>query len=403
MTSNSKNAYLAVGYACNQRCRCCPLIDKEHRKMIVSLDDIKKEATIMKNLGVTDVTISGGEPTIHPNFFEIIDFFFDQGIAVHILSNGEKFADKKFLTKFLQISRNNGVSVTTTFHSHIAEEHEYQNQSKGSFERSLSGIRALDINNINVSVKHCITSNNYNNLPQFLDFVLNNFSVNAEIQFWGIDLCGIDEQLAKESFVDYKLISKFMEITLDLFESRSEPRGRVLTINNLPLCMLDAYYWKYFTSPEMDTYIEHMQEGRKMDAISGPASKRCFNCGFRAYCPGVYYSNFDIIGDDIVSPPPEEMNLVSYNPAVVSYCGERIDLTYISPFVQIELRPSGFRIWNIRTGECASLRIKTEQMKFLLKNLENGVLDEDLLNILAGFNVDAQNVMNELMLKGIIE
>ena len=41
MTNNSKNAYLAVGYACNQRCRCCPLIDKEHRKMIVPLDDIK--------------------------------------------------------------------------------------------------------------------------------------------------------------------------------------------------------------------------------------------------------------------------------------------------------------------------------------------------------------------------
>ena len=403
MINNSKNAYLAVGYACNQRCRCCPLIDKEHRKMIVPLEDIKQEAIIMKKLGVTDVTISGGEPTIHPDFFEILEFFFDQGIAVHILSNGEKFADKDFLNKFLYISRSNEVSVTTTFHSHIAEEHEYQNQSKGSFARSLSGVRALDTNNINVSVKHCITSNNYSALPQFLDFVLNNFSVNVEIQLWGIDLCGIDEQLAKESFVDYKLIRKFMEETLDLFESRSEPRGRVLTINNLPLCMLDAYYWKYFMSPETDTYIEHMQEGRKMDAISGPASKHCFNCRFRAYCPGAYYSNFDIFGDDIVSPPQNEMDLVSYKPVVLSYCGRCIDLSYISPFVQIELHPSGFRIWNIRTGKCASLRIKTDQMKILLKNLENGILDEDLLNILAEFNMDAQNVINELMLKGIIE
>lgn len=403
MTITSKNAYLAVGYACNQRCRCCPLINKDQRKMIVSLEDIKKEAIIMKNLGVTDVTISGGEPTIHPNFFEIIEFFFNQGIAVHILSNGEKFAEKSFLEKFLQISQNQEISVTTTFHSHVAEEHEYQNQSKGSFERSLLGVRELDKNNINISVKHCITRNNYIHLPQFLDFVLDKFSANAEIQFWGIDLCGIDEQLAKESFVDYKLTGKFMETTLDLFESRSEPHGRVLTINNLPLCMLDAYYWKYFTSPELDTYIEHMQEGRKMDAISGPASKNCSSCKFRAYCPGVYYSNLDILGNDIVSPPYKEMNLVSYNPPVVSYCNKRINLTYISPFVRIGLHPSGFKMWNTRTGECALLHIKTEQMRFLLRYLENGIVDEDLINMLTEFNIDGPNVVNEFMLKGIIE
>ena len=403
MTNKSKNAYMAVGYACNQRCRCCPLINKDQRKKIVSLEDIKKEAIIMKKLEVTDVTISGGEPTIHPDFFEIIEFFFMHGIAVHILSNGEKFAEDSFMDKFLQISKNNEISVTTTFHSHVAEEHEYQNQSKGSFEKSLFGVRSLDKNNINISVKHCITRNNYSNLPQFMEFVINNFSSNAEMQFWGIDLYGIDIQLAKDFFVDYRLIGKYMEKTLDVFEARTETTGRVLTINNLPLCMIDAYYWKYFTSPELDTYIEHMQNGRKMDAISGPTSKHCLTCRFRAYCPGVYYSNYDVIGDNIVAPPYEEMNLISYNPPVLSYNKERIDLTYISPYAQMELNPDGFKIWNIRTRECVLLRIKTEHMKFLLKHLEKGILEKDLIKILTEFKMDAPNVVNELILKGIIE
>ena len=403
MTSKSKNAYLAVGYACNQRCRCCPLIDKEHRRMIVSLEDIKKEATIMKNLGVTDVTISGGEPTIHPDFFEIIDFFFEKDIAVHILSNGERFADNEFLTKFLQIAQNHEVSVTTTFHSHVAEEHEYQNQSKGSFERSLSGVRALDVNNVNVSVKHCITSNNYENLPQFLNFVLNNFSINAEIQFWGIDLGGIDEQLAKESFVAYDLVGKFLKTTLDLFESRSEPRGRVLTINNLPLCMLDAYYWQYFTSPEADTYIEHMQEGRKMDAISGPASKRCLDCRFRMYCPGAYYSNFDLFGDTIVSQPVKEIRVSSFTPKLVAYDQQNVDYTYFSPYSQVQLHPTGFRLWNTRLGQYVLLRIKTEQMSEIMRLLDNGVKDDILVETFNSMAIDGTQIVNELMLKGIIE
>ncbi len=403
MENNSKNAYLAVGYACNERCRCCPLVNKDRRKAIVPLSEIKKQADIMKKLGVTDVTVSGGEPTVHHDFFDIIELFVAQDIAVHILSNGERFSDEDFLNRFLKIARNNKVSVTTTFHSHMAEEHEYQNQSKGSFSRSLSGVRALDANGVNISVKHCITKNNYNELPRFLNFVLENFSVNAEIQFWGIDLCGIDEQLAKESFVDYKLIGKYMGTTLDLFESRTEPRGRVLTINNLPLCMTDAYYWKYFITQDSDSYIEHMENGRKSDAISGPASKRCVNCKFRSYCPGVYYSNFDVIGDDIVSPPIEETELLYYKPPIVSYRRENIGLTYINPFVSIGVRPSGFVMRNTRSGEYVSLRIKTGQMNSLIVRLENGVSDDQLVDALAELLPDARNTASELILKGIVE
>lgn len=91
------NAYLAVGYACNQKCRCCPIANNANKdELIVPFERIEKEADTMKKLGITDVTISGGEPTIHPDFLKIIDLFFARDISVHVLSNGERFSEPFF-------------------------------------------------------------------------------------------------------------------------------------------------------------------------------------------------------------------------------------------------------------------------------------------------------------------
>lgn len=398
------NAYLAVGYACNQKCRCCPIANNTNKdELIVPFDRIEKEADTMKQLVITDVTISGGEPTIHPDFFNIIDLFFKRNISVHVLSNGERFSEQLFREKFLDAVKGKPISITTTFHSHFAAEHEFQNQSTGSFNRSFEGLKALDAAGINIAVKHCITANNYSELPEFVEWVLNSFSSNAEIQLWGIDVCGVSNDLAREMFVDYKKIGAYIEKTIDLFENIDSNFERVLTINNLPLCMCDPYYWTYFTPPESDNYIEHLQNGRKMDAISGPASKNCNGCRFRSYCQGVYYSNFDLFGDDIVSQSINETKISTYTPHITVYNQDKINLTYLSPYFQIELHPAGFRLWNTRLGNYVVLRVKTEQMRTILLMLQNGVQDDKLVEALNEIKVSGAKVVNELMLKGIIE
>lgn len=398
------NAYLAVGYACNQKCRCCPITRNiDVSNLFAPFDRVKREVDSMISLGVTDVTISGGEPTIHPDFFNIIDLFFENDITVHILSNGEKFSDPLFFDKFLKNANGKSICITTTFHSFMPDAHEFQNQTKGSFERSFKGLKALDSHGVNIAIKHCITANNYRELPQFIEWALTSFSNNAEIQLWGIDVCGISDDLANEVFIDYKRIGEYVEQALDLFEAHELHNDRILTINNLPLCMCDAYYWKYFTPPEADNYIEHMDDGRKMDAISGPASRNCFSCKFRAYCTGVYYSNFDLFGDDIVSPPVNELRASSYASQVTSYNQENIEFTFLSPYIQIELHPSGFRLWNTRLSDYALIRAKTKQVENVLALLNNGTQDDILVDAFNNCGLNGAEVLKELILKGIIE
>ncbi len=145
------------------------------------------------------------------DFLYLLEYYLKQGIHVHLLTNGDRFSDRTFADRFLEIVKNGdvsgvrrgSVSVTTTFHSHIPSEHEAQNGVSGSFHRSLTGLRYLDIQGINVAVKHCITRHNYRDLKEYLRFVTDNFSENAEIQLWGIDLSGIDRETAESMFVSF--------------------------------------------------------------------------------------------------------------------------------------------------------------------------------------------------------
>lgn len=399
----ARNAYLALGYACNEKCRCCPLVNKYDREHLIPLERLLQEADRMCEYGVTDVTLSGGEPTLHPGLFQLISYFHRKGISVHILSNGERFHDRAFADAFLALADGGGLTVTTTFHSWDAAEHEYQNATPGSFRRSLEGLRYLDEQGLWISVKHCITANNYRQLPAYLRFVLDNFSDRAEIQLWGIDLYGLTPEQARENFVDFRLIRPYIQEAVDVFEQSGRPARQTLTINNLPLCMCDCYYWRYFTAPESDAYIDHNKEGGALEANSGPVSVHCGHCPFRGECAGAYFSDFELLGDDIVAVPGPEAAADSYQSRYPYYTPENIGRMCFSPYLFHRLERDGYRMINYLTDGEIMLRMGTEQILRLQKLLTEGITMEELTACLDSFGMDGAAVTGELMRKGIVE
>ena len=313
-----KDAYMVFGYACNQKCICCPCEKDQRLKKVIEIKELQKEIDRMVEIGVTDVTVSGGEPTVYPNFFEVITYLVNKDLNIHILSNSEKFANIEFAKKFVETTRGKNVTVTTTFHSYKELEHEKQNGSKGSFNRSLNGLKFLDENNIQVSLKQCITSYNYKDLKNFIKFLTDNFSARAEIQFWGIDLCGMDEKSARKYFVEFKEIKPYIEEALDYFESINTNRNQLLTLNNLPLCMCDCYYWNYFTLPSNRYYIDYKdQEEHSFSQNFGLPFIACKSCNFAKYCKGTYLSVYDMFGNSVIEKPANENVLLQYKPKYI--------------------------------------------------------------------------------------
>ena len=399
----NKNAYMVMGYACNEKCRCCPLSFKKERVQVVPTDELFKEAFEMLKYGVTDVTLSGGEPTIHPEFIKIVSFFLEKNINVHILSNGERFSDKSFADELIKLAKSGELTVTTTFHSHIPEKHEFQNGTEGSFQRSLAGLRYLDESGVCISIKHCITSDNYHELPLFMEFALNNFSINAELQMWGIDLCGLDEVSSKRSFIDFRLIGSHLQKAIDVFENYGRTQKQALTINNIPLCTCDCYYWQYFTGPEDDIYIDHQKNGDALEANSGPISLHCHTCPFRYLCMGAYFSAFEIFGDDIVFVPQNETEIISHRSTIKCYNCSTIDKIFCSPYTLQNLNRRGFTLNNRLTNGYAAFRLKSEQIIRLQRLLSNGVGFNDLSKFFGENGFDGVLTVNDLLRKGLIE
>lgn len=400
-----KDAYMVFGYACNQKCICCPCEKDQRLQKVIEIKELQKEIDRMVEIGVTDVTVSGGEPTVYPDFFEIITYLINKDLNIHILSNSEKFANIEFSKKFVGITRGKNVTVTTTFHSYKELEHEKQNGSKGSFNRSLNGLKILDENNIQVSLKQCITSYNYKDLKNFIKFLTDNFSARAEIQFWGIDLCGMDEKSASEYFVKFKEIKPYIEEALDYFESINTNRNQLLTLNNLPLCMCDCYYWNYFTLPSNRYYIDYKnQEEHSFSQNFGLPFIACKSCNFAKYCKGTYLSVYDMFGNSVIEKPANENVLLQYKPKYIRYNEKNINKLSFSIYCAIYLTAKGLMIVNKKSNYEVNIRLRFKNIVELINSFDEGIEKEEAEKLLKKFGIEnPENTIEDWMLRGIIE
>ena len=91
---------LSISDVCNFKCGyCLPngyQVDKNDSRKFLHLDEIKRLAKCFSELGVKKIRITGGEPTVRKDFFDIIKVLkFESGIQnVSITTNGYKL-DKK--------------------------------------------------------------------------------------------------------------------------------------------------------------------------------------------------------------------------------------------------------------------------------------------------------------------
>lgn len=98
-------ALLEINEECNLRCPVCFAESSPDKKSHRSMDQIQTMLeTIVKSEGKPDVVqISGGEPTIHPQFFEILELAKSKPIQhLMINTNGVKLAGSKEFTSKLK-------------------------------------------------------------------------------------------------------------------------------------------------------------------------------------------------------------------------------------------------------------------------------------------------------------
>ncbi|MCK5055838.1 MAG: radical SAM protein [Candidatus Aminicenantes bacterium] len=136
--------YLYISGSCNLACRHCwitPIFQQENNNgQNIKLSYVKKALQEARPLGLRSVKLTGGEPTIHPQFRDIIAMIANEGFEIIIESNGILF-DRQ-LVQFLK-ERSPGSFISVSLDGAAAETHDNLRGVKGCFEQAISGIRNL--------------------------------------------------------------------------------------------------------------------------------------------------------------------------------------------------------------------------------------------------------------------
>lgn len=96
-----KRAKLDTGTLCNLRCTFCYYQDRLDK--IDSFEIIRNRIDYIKDYNlITEIELSGGESSIHPDWFRILDYCNERFEHVSTLSHGQKFANLDFLLESKQ-------------------------------------------------------------------------------------------------------------------------------------------------------------------------------------------------------------------------------------------------------------------------------------------------------------
>lgn len=92
---------ILISKHCNRRCSFCFARQRLGKNAVggapfMSRENLRRIMTFLKSSGDTNLRLLGGEPTMHPQFTDLVQEALDEGFSVHIFTNGmmpEKTAD----------------------------------------------------------------------------------------------------------------------------------------------------------------------------------------------------------------------------------------------------------------------------------------------------------------------
>lgn len=155
---------LELTYRCNERCIHCYIDSPPKEQPELQLCDYEKIIDEIKDMGCLNLLITGGEPTLHPDFLQIVEYAKKVGLVVDIFTNGLKIPDE-LLFKLIDLKPN---SISFSFYGGTAAVHDAVTCVPGSFEKSLRTMMICKCADIDTYIKSVVMQNNYHDYENLL-------------------------------------------------------------------------------------------------------------------------------------------------------------------------------------------------------------------------------------------
>ena len=227
-TKRNNRAKLDTGFHCNYHCEFCYYLDKLDQK--TSYDTIKKRIDILHSYGIDEVDLSGGESSIHKDWFKILDYCNDKFKNISCLSNGSVFSNEKFLLK----SKEHGLKeILFSLHGYNEEVHDDIVGRKNGWKKINKAINLCNKHDIRVRINCTVYQKNYSGLVAYADIIkkIKPFQVNfLTLNYW-------DDNKTFEPIDDYSKLTDNIKKCIDLIINDT----KYINVRYSPYCFMKGY------------------------------------------------------------------------------------------------------------------------------------------------------------------
>ncbi len=166
-----KRHWVRLTRVCNDHCSFC-LDTPAWNGTAIPWNAVVSDLEKGRALSIKRLVLSGGEPTIHPDFIKIVAQSREMGYEhIQTVTNGRRMCYPDFMKGAVEAGLK---EITFSLHGHTPEIHDRLTGSPGSFVQGLVALRrALKIPGLIVSVDVVINKQNIRHLREILDFFIN--------------------------------------------------------------------------------------------------------------------------------------------------------------------------------------------------------------------------------------
>ena len=253
---------IAVTGKCNLRCPYCFYDDDMRGRNDIPLDQWLTFFYEVKRAGVRNLVLSGGEVFLRQDLWELIDGVVDIGLRFSLLSNGTLIDEYVIhhLGNTNRLKRLNSIQISIDGSG--PEVHD-RIRGKGSFQRSVKGLKLLLAHGFPVTVRVTVNRLNVHDLENIAKLLLVNlnlpmFSVNDALAIGAA--CGLNDGITLTVQQQYDAMKRLAAIQQNFGAGRVQASAGPLA------------RWHYFQEMEESRAINQPKSGMGYLSSCGCAS-----------------------------------------------------------------------------------------------------------------------------------
>ena len=294
-------AYLYISYNCNCNCFFCAS-DETNRlseNNEVSLEDAKR--FILSSPNKQKLDISGGEPTIHKDFLEIVRFAKQNFEYVTVMTNGIRFADIDFLKAAIDAGIDR---ISIPFYSAYKNEHNYMVGNPTAFTKLIQGLS--NINSllpeikVDVQIKLLLAKFTYKQIPNSIEYIAENFPNIRLVSLYGFHISNKALHNKDLCIINYNESRLFNDISIKkLIDNNYD-----FHVCEIPLCAFSLKTIEHLLMYKRIAYIDETFLKRPNITPQHVSSntlypEECQVCKLSHLCPKIYGKNASLFNHGI--------------------------------------------------------------------------------------------------------